>query len=48
MGGLIAAKLGRIPKLGDTIELVNIVLKVESMDGYRVATVIASVQGEEG
>lgn len=47
MGGLIAAKLGRIPILGDTIELANITLKVESMEGYRVATVIVSVQEAE-
>ncbi len=45
MGGLIAAKLGRIPELGDTIELANIKLRVESMDSYRVATVIVSVGG---
>jgi putative hemolysin len=45
MGGLIAAKLGRIPELGDTIELANIRLKVESMDAFRVATVIVSVRG---
>ena len=44
MGGLIAAKLGRIPKLDDTIELANIRLRVASMDEYRVATVIVSVQ----
>ena len=45
MGGLIAAKLGRIPELGDTIELANIKLRVASMDSYRVATVIVSVGG---
>ncbi|MBT4583542.1 MAG: HlyC/CorC family transporter [Phycisphaerae bacterium] len=44
MGGLVAAKLGRIPELGDTIVLANIQLKVASMDAYRVATVIVSVQ----
>ncbi len=44
MGGLIAAKLGRIPELGDTIEITNIRLRVASMEAYRVATVIVSVQ----
>jgi CBS domain containing-hemolysin-like protein len=44
MGGLIAAKLGRIPELGDTIEITNIRLRVASMDAYRVSTVIVSVQ----
>ena len=44
MGGLIASKLGRIPELDDTVELANIKLRVASMDGYRVATVIVSVQ----
>ncbi|MDP7007939.1 MAG: hemolysin family protein [Phycisphaerales bacterium] len=44
MGGLIAAKLGKIPELGDSIDLANIRLTVESMDGFRVATVRIAVQ----
>jgi putative hemolysin len=46
MGGLIAAKLGRMPELGDTIQLANITLKVATMNAYRVSTVIVSVQAE--
>ena len=46
MGGLIAAKLGRMPELGDTIQLANITLKVATMNAYRVSTVIVSVQVE--
>ena len=44
MGGLIAAKLGKIPVLGDTIELGNLSLQVASMNEYRVATVTVSIQ----
>ena len=44
MGGLIAAKLGKIPVLGDTIELGNLSLEVASMNEYRVATVTVSIQ----
>ena len=44
MGGLIAASLGRIPAVGDSIKLGNIELAVASMDEYRVATVYVSLQ----
>ena len=44
MGGLIAAKLGRIPKAGDTMELGNLTLEVETMDEYRVKTIIVSLK----
>jgi CBS domain containing-hemolysin-like protein len=48
MGGLIAAKLGRIPEVGDTVQFSNLELKVSSMDEYRVATVLVSlVKGGE-
>ncbi|MDP7004623.1 MAG: hemolysin family protein [Phycisphaerales bacterium] len=44
MGGLIAATLGRIPEIGDSIELGNLNIEVNSMDEFRVATVIVSLQ----
>jgi CBS domain containing-hemolysin-like protein len=44
MGGLIAAKLGRIPAVGDSIQLGNLTLEVSSMNEYRVATVTVSIQ----
>ena len=47
MGGLIAASLGRIPKVGDSIRLGNIELAVASMDEYRVASVLVSLQSDE-
>ncbi len=49
MGGLIAAKLGRIPEVGDSIQFSNLELEVASMDAYRVATVLISLKkrGEE-
>ena len=48
MGGLIAATLGRIPAVGDSIKLGNIELAVASMDEYRVATVYVSLQTNGG
>ena len=47
MGGLIAAKLGRIPEVGDVVHFSNLELEVESMDTYRVATVLVSVSKGE-
>ena len=43
MGGLIAATLGRIPEVGDSIELGNLTLSVDSMDEYRVKTIIVAL-----
>tara|TARA_X000001036_G_scaffold179206_2_gene169691 strand:+ start:3659 stop:4942 length:1284 start_codon:yes stop_codon:yes gene_type:complete len=40
MGGLIASKLGRIPKVGDIVQFNNLQLEVAAMDEYRVATVL--------
>ena len=40
MGGLVAARLGRIPAKGDRVELGNLQIEVDTMDEYRVATVI--------
>jgi CBS domain containing-hemolysin-like protein len=43
MGGLIAAQLGKIPSVGDSVQLGNLTLEVDTMDEYRVATVIVSL-----
>ena len=43
MGGLIAAKLGRIPSVGDTVQLGNLTIMVDTMDEYRVSTIIVSL-----
>lgn len=43
MGGLVAARLGRIPAKGDHVELGNLQIKVDTMDEYRVSTVIVSL-----
>ena len=43
MGGLVASKLGRIPTVGDTIQLGNLTIAVDTMDEYRVSTVIVSL-----
>ena len=39
LGGLIAAKLGRIPDVGEQIGIGGRALRVESRDGRRIATV---------
>ncbi len=39
LGGLVMAQLGRVPIPGDQVTLQGRVLRVEAMDGYRVATV---------
>jgi putative hemolysin len=39
LGGLIAAKLGRIPELGEQVRVSGRTLRVETRDGRRVATV---------
>lgn len=36
LGGLVMARLGRIPRVGDTVELPGVLLRVEVMDGRRV------------
>ncbi len=43
MGGLIAAKLGRIPRVGDSILLGNISIAVDSMKEYQVSKVIVAI-----
>tara|TARA_B100001964_G_scaffold212211_1_gene248134 strand:+ start:1637 stop:2923 length:1287 start_codon:yes stop_codon:yes gene_type:complete len=47
LGGLIVAELGRIPSIGDSIELGNLSIEVHKMDEYRVATVIVSLCNSE-
>jgi CBS domain containing-hemolysin-like protein len=44
MGGLVAARLGRIPSVGDRVDLGNLRIEVDTMEEYRVATVIVSLQ----
>lgn len=47
LGGLIMAELGRIPAVGDAIDLGNVRLEVHEMDQYRVDRIVASLQ-EQG
>ncbi|MEE6280666.1 hemolysin family protein [Georgenia sunbinii] len=44
LGGLVMARLGRIPRVGDTVELPSVVLRVEVMDGRRVERLRCSVR----
>ncbi len=47
LGGLVMARLGRVPVRGDSIEVDGIHVSVERMDGRRVDRVRASVVEEE-
>ena len=40
VGGLVLAKLGRLPHVGDTVRVGNLTLKVEAMDRHRIEHVL--------
>ncbi len=42
LGGLVMARLGRVPEVGDLVEVDNVELRVEAMDGRRVSRVRVS------
>ena len=47
VAGLVLDRLTRVPRVGDRIQLGNVLLEVESMDGARVETVLVSQEGDE-
>lgn len=47
VGGLVLMGLGRVPRVGDSVRLGNIVLTVEAMDGRAVDRVLVSVSSPE-
>jgi putative hemolysin len=47
VSGLVTALLGRVPRAGDEVAVGNLRLRVEGMDGLRIATVLAELgEGE--
>jgi CBS domain containing-hemolysin-like protein len=46
VGGLVMTRLGRIPELGDCIEVDGLTLRVEELDGRRVALVRMEPSGK--
>lgn len=42
LGGLVMALLGRVPVVGDVVQVAGVVLRVEAMDGRRVSRVLIS------
>jgi putative hemolysin len=48
VAGALLARLGRLPKIGDAVEIEGLRLKVAKMDGRRVARVRVTVLGEAG
>ncbi len=47
LGGLITAELGRLPEAGDMVTVEGWTFRVESVDGFRVATASLMSQPEE-
>jgi putative hemolysin len=43
LGGLVYAELGRVPEVGDEVEAAEYLLRVEAMDGRRIARVRIAV-----
>jgi CBS domain containing-hemolysin-like protein len=46
LGGLVMARLGRVPKPGDTVEVDGATLRVETMDGRRIVALRIWGRGE--
>ncbi len=47
VGGYVMARLGRVPQVGDQVEIPGALLRVDRMDGRRVDRVRAVPRGEE-
>ncbi len=47
-GGLVMARLGRLPRVGDRIHVGNLEIEVERMDGRRVAWLLMRVEAPAG
>ena len=48
IGGLVLGNLGRVPEVGDEVRLDGYLLRVDEVDGPRVAQVVAREATEEG
>ncbi|MEM1209092.1 MAG: hemolysin family protein [Planctomycetota bacterium] len=47
VSGLVTALLGRVPRVGDRVEVGNVSLEVEAMEGLRIDTVLAELPQAE-
>jgi Mg2+/Co2+ transporter CorC len=47
IGGLVFGRLGRVPEVGDEIRLDGYLLRVDEVDGTRVAQVVARKASED-
>jgi CBS domain containing-hemolysin-like protein len=48
VAGLILLRLGRVPRVGDTVRLGNVDLRVESMDGRIIESVLVALRQGRG
>ena len=47
VGGLVMARLGRVPREGDRVELGGVTIRVREMDGHRVRRVLIQTHASE-
>jgi putative hemolysin len=47
LGGLVMAKLGRLPAVGDRVVMGDMTIEIERMDGRRIATLRIELQRED-
>jgi CBS domain containing-hemolysin-like protein len=47
LGGLVMAKLGRLPAVGDRVTMGDVTIEVEQMEGRRIATLRIELRREE-
>ncbi len=47
VAGVVLDRLTRVPRVGDRVQLGNVLLEVEAMDGARVETLLVSQEGDQ-
>ena len=47
VGGLVLGRLGRVPEIGDEVSLDGYLLRVDEVDGPRVAQIVVREPDEE-
>lgn len=47
LGGIVMAKLGRVPRIGDVVDIANVRVEVETMLRSRIVTLLVEVETEK-